>query len=368
MSLHEPPKLTGCGLYPTPLHRLDRLSGELGRDIYVKRDDLTGMGFSGNKLRKLQYLVRDALDKGCTTLLTFGGVQSNHARQTAAVAARYGLKCVLIANLKQDRPPERLSGNLLLDAILGCEVVFMDCMPILRDAGDKTPDQIEEQTAALRRQVADMVIAEREAAGEKVYEIPAGGSTPLGCMGYFYAVKEIMDQLDRQGQKVDYLVCPSGSKGTFAGLWLGAKYFGAPFTVVGACVSPHDEPYREKVCDLIGELAAFCGLEVSVRPEELHICCSEYAGPAYDTPDDDTFAVIRRLARTEGLFVDPCYSGKGFAALLGLIENGTIPPGAGVLFIHTGGLPGLYSAQHLEKFDRDLWQGREHRVITLPAP
>ena len=363
MLLQEPRKLPDCGCFPTPLPRLTRLSRELNCSIFMKRDDLTGVGFSGNKIRKLQYLVQDALDRGCTTLLTYGGVQSNHARQTAAVAARYGLKSVLIATLKEAAPPDFLSGNLLLDAILGCEVIFMDTASIYQNAEDWGPEEIEKAVDDLRCQTAAQIIHEYEARGEKVYEIPAGGSTPLGCMGYFYAVPEIMEQLSAMGQSIDYVICPSGSKGTIAGLWCGARYFNAPFTVVGACVSPHEDSYRRKVCDLIGEISDAYALNLRAVPEELTVYCSEYAGAAYDTPDPATFEAIGRLARTEGLFVDPCYSGKGFAAMLGLVKSGAIPAKANVLYIHTGGLPALYSAQHLEQFNRDLWTGRTHRII-----
>lgn len=363
MSLQEPRKLPDCGCFPTPLHRLNRLSQELNCGIFMKRDDLTGMGFSGNKIRKLQYLVQDALDRGCTTLLTYGGVQSNHARQTAAVAARYGLRSVLVATLKEEAPPAALSGNLLLDAVLNCEVIFMDAAPIFRNAGGRAPDEIEAEVAALRRRVAAEVIRECEARGEKVYEIPAGGSTPLGCLGYFYAVPEIVEQLSALGERVDYVVCPSGSKGTFAGLWCGAKYFGAPFEVVGSCVSPHSGAYREKLSGLIDEISSTYGLGFHAAPEELRVYCSEYAGTAYDVPDSETFQTILYLARTEGLFVDPCYSGKGFTAMVDLIRRGEIPAGSNVLYLHTGGLPALYSAQHLAQFNRDLWAGRTHRVL-----
>lgn len=363
MIVKEPRKLADCGCFPTPLHKLNRLSDELGCHIFLKRDDLTGMGFSGNKIRKLQYLVQEALDQGCTTLLTYGGVQSNHARQMAAVAARYGLKSVLIATLKEPAPPTGLSGNLLLDAILDCDVVFMDTTEIVANKEGKSPDEIEEATAQLRRRVADKVIAEYEARGEKVYEMPAGGSTPLGCMGYFYAIPEIMTQLETMGEKIDYVICSSGSKGTFAGLWAGAQYYKAPFQVVGSCVSSHSDTYRKKVAELIQGISEQYGLGITADPAELKIFCSEYAGVGYDVPDPVTFSTIRRLAMTEGLFVDPCYSGKGFTALLDLVEKGTIPAGSNVLFIHTGGLPALYSAQHLAQFNRDLWSGKEHRVI-----
>lgn len=363
MLLDEPTKLPGCGCFPTPIHRLDNLSKELDCNLFIKRDDLTGLGFSGNKIRKLQYLVREALDKGCTTLLTFGGIQTNHGRQTAAVARKYGLKSIIIASVGEEGMPEELSGNLLLDAILGCEVIFMDTSVAQKKAGGKGPDAVAGEVARLRRKTADLVIAQCEAKGEKVYEIPAGGSTALGCMGYFYAVKEIMDQLAQMDQKIDYLICPSGSKGTFSGLWLGARYFGASFEIIGSCVSPHASVYADATAGFINRVSEQYHLGLGTKAEELKILCSEYSGPAYDTPDSVTFSTIYRLARTEGIFVDPCYSGKGFTAVLKMIESGQIPSGANVMFIHTGGLPGLYSRQHLQRFNEELWHNREHQLI-----
>ena len=366
MKLEEVKKVD-CGCFPTPLHELPRLGKELGCRLFIKRDDLTGLGFSGNKIRKLEYLVKDAMDKGCTTLLTFGGVQTNHGRQTAAVAKKFGMKAVIIVTMGEDGPPEKLSGHLLLDAILDADVIFMDNSSIRKHAAGKSPDDIKAETIKLRRKVADEVIKRYEAQGDKVYEMPAGGSTSLGCMGYFFAIREIMDQLKEMGEKIDYLICPSGSNGTFAGSYLGAKYFNAPFEVIGSCVSPHDPIYLEKMAEFINQTSACYELGVTAKADDLHILCRECAGPAYDVPDDETFETIYRLARTEGLFVDPCYTGKGFTAVLKLIENGRIPQGSNVLFLHTGGLPGLYSEQHLRKFSQDLWEDKKHTIISMEA-
>lgn len=363
MNVFDVQKMENCGCFPTPLHRLDKLSEELGCRILIKRDDLTGLGFSGNKIRKLQYLVHDALAQGCTTLLTFGGIQTNHGRQTAAVACKYGMKSIIIATLDGGEPPQALSGNLLLDAILDCDVRFLDTSCL--DNLGLSADEKKAETVKLRRKAADQVIAEYEAKGEKVYEMPAGGSTPLGALGYFFAVQEIMQQLDAMGEKPEYLVCPSGSNGTYAGLWLGAKYFHAPFQVIGSCVSPHGEVYLEKMAQYINETSAAYDLGITAKPEDLSLLCTECAGPAYDTPDPETFSVIYKLARAEGLFVDPCYTGKGFAGLLHLIKTGKIPAGASVLFLHTGGLPGLYSEHHLNAFTKELWAGREHPVLHV---
>lgn len=355
-------KKVNCGFFPTPLHRLDNLSRELGCGIFMKRDDLTGMGANGNKIRKLEYLVKDALDQGCTTLMTFGGPQTNHGRQTAAVAKKFGMRCIIVATMEESGPNEKLSGNLLLDAILDAEVIFMDTSSIVQTP-DRSPDDVKADKLRMRREVADRIIAECEAKGEKVYEMPAGGSTELGCMGYFFAVKEILDQLGAMDQSIDYLICPSGSNGTYAGLWLGAHYYKAPFEVIGSCVSPHDPVYIEKMAEYINRASAKFELGVHAEPKDIHMLCREYAGPAYDTPDPVTFETIYRLARSEGLFVDPCYTGKGFTAVIKEIENGHIPQGSNVLFVHTGGLPGLYSEQHLTQFSKELWEGREHRVI-----
>ena len=361
MKLSELKKLD-CGFFPTPLHKLENMSRELGCNIFIKRDDLTGIGANGNKIRKLEYLVRDALDNGCTALMTFGGPQTNHGRQTAAVARKFGLKCIIVATMGDNGPNEKLSGNLLLDAILDADIVFMDTSSIDKTPG-RSPDDIKADTLRLRRRVADQLIAEYAAKGEKIYEMPAGGSTEIGCMGYFFAVKEILNQLESMKQSVDYLICPSGSNGTYAGLWLGAQYYKAPFEVIGSCVSPHDPIYVEKMAEYINRTSSRYELDIKAKPENIHLICREYAGPAYDTPDPVTFETIYRLARAEGIFVDPCYTGKGFTAVMKEIENGNIPKGSNVLFVHTGGIPGLYSEQHLAKFNEDLWAGREHRII-----
>lgn len=357
------PKMDGCGCFPTPLHRLDNLSRELGCELLIKRDDLTGLGFSGNKIRKLQYLVCEAKAQGGTALLTFGGVQTNHGRQMAAVAAKYGMKSIIIATVGEDGAPEKLSGNLLLDAILGCDIRFLDTSCL--NGRGLNNDERKAETVKLRRAAADRVIAEYESRGEKVYEMPAGGSTPLGCMGYFFAVPEILQQLKAMGASPEYLICPSGSSGTFAGLWLGAKYYDANFQVIGSCVSPHGEAYRQNMADYINESSRHYSLGITAKPEDLNLLLTECAGTAYDTPDPQTFTTILCLARTEGLFVDPCYTGKGFTAVLKLIETGTIPKGSSVLFLHTGGLPGLYSQQHLDVFSRELWEGQEHPSIEV---
>lgn len=351
-------------ILPTPLHKLDNLSAELKSDVYIKRDDLTGMAFGGNKLRKLDYLVKEAKDAGYTVLMTFGGTQTNHGRQTAAVACKYGMKSIIIANMHDDAPPEALSGNLLLDEILGCDVIFMDMSSINKNKAGKPPHVIKQETAKLRKAVAKKVIEMYEARGEKVYEMPAGGSTTTGVLGYFDCVEEIMEQMKKDDLRIDYVVCSSGSNATYAGLWLGAKYHGAPFKVIGCTVSPYSWQNNVNMAKLINETSERFGLGIHAEPEDVDLR-GDYSGIGYDVPDEKTFASIYRLARSEGIFVDPCYTGKGFTGMLDMIETEDIPAGSNVLFIHTGGVPGLYSQQHVEMFTKQLWEGKEHTIISM---
>lgn len=361
MKLEELAKVN-TGIFPTPLHKLENLSTQLKSNIFIKRDDLSGLGMGGNKLRKLDYLVKEAKDAGYTTLMTFGGVQTNHGRQTAACACKYGMKSIIIANMKSEAPPEKLSGNLLLDAILGCDVIFMDITNITKNSAGKPPHVIKEEISALRKEAAKKVIKMYEEKGEKVYEMPAGGSTPLGCMGYFFAVREIIEQLEAMNQKIDYVLCPSGSMGTFSGLWLGAKYYNAPFKIIGSTVGPYSKEYNVKMANFINKTSEQFELGIKATPDELCVL-GDYWGIEYDIPDSKTYETIYRLARTEGLFVDPTYSGKGFTALLDIIESEKIPAGSDVLFIHTGGTPALWSEHHVEAFTKELWEGKKHIVI-----
>ena len=358
------PLKAAAAILPTPLYKLENLSAQLKSDVYIKRDDMTGMAFGGNKLRKLDYLVQEAKDAGYTTLLTFGGTQTNHGRQTAAVACKYGMKSVIIANMYDDAPPQSLSGNLLLDKILGCDVVFMDMASINRNKENKQPHEIKQEIAKLRKAVAKKVIEMYEAKGEKVYEMPAGGSTTTGVLGYFDCVEEILEQMKQKELKIDYVVCSSGSNATYAGLWLGTKYYHAPFKVIGCTVNAYSWQYNVNMANLINATSDRFDLGVHAEPEDITLL-GDYCGTAYDVPDEKTFENIYRLARSEGLFVDPCYTGKGFTGMMDLIETEKIPAGSNVLFIHTGGTPGLYSAQHVEMFNKQLWENEAHTVISM---
>ncbi len=318
------PRMKEYPLSRTPIHPLKRLSEETGVEILIKRDDLNGFGFGGNKLRKLAYLVEDAREEGATMLLTLGGVQTNHGRMTAAVAAAEGLKCCI---LLMGEEPEEPSGNLILDGMFGADLVYVDPLASLE---------------AVTRQV----VARYEAQGHRVYEIPLGGSNSLGILGYFDAALEIHDQLDRP---VDYLVTAFGSGGTFGGLHLGSRYLGDPFKVLGMNVlyGPLEkEKLLETLMPVMAEADQRFEIGVTLDREDLAITMDTVRG-GYNLPDDRTQTTVLRVARTEGIVLDYCYTGKAFAGLLAMIESGEIPQGSRVLFLHTGGSPGIFSEGHI---------------------
>ncbi len=345
-------KVNTCFL-PTPLHKLENFSKELDNiEVYMKRDDLTGIGMGGNKLRKLDYIVKKALDEGCTTLLTYGGVQTNHGRLTAAAAARFGMKSIIMC---YGTPPEEMSGNLVLDRILDSEVIFMDTSEIRAKMEEMEYEEIVAAYKNLKKSSTDDVIAQRESIGEKVYLVPIGGHSPEGVMGYFDAVEEIRKQEQEMGVEFDHVVVGNGSGGTYAGLLLGKEYHKAPWNILASNISPKQEREMDELVDFCNEVSEQFEMEVKIQKEDVHYS-NEYTGIAYNVPDEPTRQVISRLAKSEGIFVDPCYTGKSFSGLLGFIEEGLIKPGEKVLFIHTGGLPGIWTQEHEVGFNEDLWK------------
>ena len=302
------------GIFPTPVHRLDRISEILGTNVYIKRDDLTGLGLGGNKVRKLEYLLADAREQGAEIVFTTGGAQSNHAMLTAAAAGKTGMKPILI--LKK-RGVTACEGNQLLEALMGTDVRFMD-----------TDDY-----ADIYREM-DRVGKE---SGKPYYKIPCGGSNALGSLGYVECAREIRDQ----GRHFDYLICAEGSGGTMAGLALGARLF-LPETRVCSMMVDTD-PFDVITPRLMKEAAALleADIEVDDRNYELRDMC----GPGYALASEEGNAAIRLMAETEGLFLDPVYTGKAFAGLLALAKEGRFRPEDNILFIHTGGAGGLFAVK-----------------------
>jgi L-cysteate sulfo-lyase len=305
---------------PTPITEMERLSELLGGPrIFVKRDDQTGLATGGNKARKLEFLIADALAEGADTVLTVGGPQSNHARQTAAAAAMYGLRSVLVL---AGSSPSEWNGNLLLDDLLGAEV---------RWAGDE----------ALEKAMMDAA-SEVKRAGHTPYLIPLGGSTPVGVTGYVAAMEELMGQLGDLDLDVDAIVMPTGSGGTQAGMLVGAKALGFGGQIVGISVFADGETVRATLRELVPSTAEFLGLDVSFDDKEL-IVHDDYLGEGYGVLGDSERQAIRLVARSEALLLDPVYTGRAMAGFLDLIEKGVFHSGQTILFWHTGGAVALFA-------------------------
>lgn len=314
---------------PTPLHRLDRLGAALGGvDLWIKRDDLTGLEGGGNKSRKLEFLVGDALAQGADTLATIGAIQSNHTRQTAAAAARTGLKAALLhcAWTRDAGPFYRQVGNILLSSLFGAELYV-----------DEQPRPIEDQTPL------DDFVAHLRAEGRRPYLIPGGASEhPLGSLGYVVCAAEIARQAgDRQ---FDFVVHCTGSGSTQAGLLAGFTALGAQTRVIG--VSDDDETAIKtaRVRDLADATLALLGLGTRLGPDAVEIIAS--ATSPYGVPDVAVLDAVWLLGRTEGLVADPVYEGRAVAGLRQLVDAGRFPTGARILLMHLGGTPAIHGYSH----------------------
>jgi D-cysteine desulfhydrase len=312
---------------PTPIERLSHLSAHLGGpEIWIKRDDLTGLTGGGNKTRKLEFLVADALAQGADTLITQGAVQSNHCRLTLAAAVREGLKCrlVLEQRVAGSYRPDASGNNFLFD-LLGVEQVTVV------DGG-------ADMEAAMRK-VADDLAAE----GRRGYIIPGGGSNPLGALGYVACAEEILAQSFDMGLRLDHVVCASGSAGTHAGLLVGFLGCNAALPLTGINVRRPQVEQEGNVHRLAERTAALLGLPAT--PREAVVALDRWVGPGYSLPTAEMVEAVRLLARLDGVLLDPVYTGKAMAGLIGLVREGAFKPGERVLFVHTGGSPALYAYQ-----------------------
>ncbi len=302
---------------PTPVLRLERLSQGLGGPIiFVKRDDLTGLAGGGNKTRKLEFLVAAAMARGADTLITVGNVQSNHCCQTAAAAARTGLRCILV--LRGD-PPASVTGNLLLDRLLGAEV---------RYSGQRT-----------REEVMDEVVAEERERGGSPYPIPLGGSTPLGAIGYALAFQELREQVD---VRFDRIVFASSSGGTHAGLIAGAHITGYTGEVLGISIDAPLHDLQAMVAPIATGALEHLGISAAIGAEEV-IANADYLGAGYGVMGETELEVIRLFARVEGILLDPVYTGRAAGGMIDMIRRGTIGRDETILFWHTGGVPALWA-------------------------
>lgn len=323
------------GFYPTKLHRLERLSRELGVDLWIKREDLSGVSlFGGNKVRKLQYLMKDAIEQGCDTVFTYGATQSNHVMQTATAARLCGLRPVLYLGAIVEPKPGDARANFLLDKILGAEI------HVLPSLGRSTRETME-----ANRPLFDEHIRRLAAEGHKVYDIPVGGSTPRGAAGFAECFVELMEQSAALALKPDYLCLATGSGGTLAGLAAGRAMTGASDVSIRGYTVGRKDPgsYPAGIARLASDVLALLGLpEKKVQPGDFTVRF-DFFKPGYEHPSPAANADIRLLARTEGIFTDPVYTGKGFHGMLEDIRSGAIPKGSTVVFLHTGGATALFS-------------------------
>ena len=317
--------LVVLGHWPTPLERCDRLREMLvGPTIWIKRDDCTGLGGGGNKTRKLEYLLGQALAEGADSVVTFGALQSNHARQTAAACARLGLRCDLILTRMVARDDDHYlrSGNVLLDHLFGASLHMAD------DA--------EAATECYRR----LAVA-ASAGGRRVFAIPAGGSNATGLLGYVHGAMELAAQARERGFAIDRIVVAASTAGTAAGLVLGAALSGIDAVVDAICVYKDAATTTAEIRRLVVEGAARLGC--AAPGEERWTVTDAFFGPGYGVPTPEMLRAVSLFARTEGVLLDPVYTGKAAAALIDVMERGELAADRNIVFLHTGGAPGLFA-------------------------
>ena len=308
---------------PTPIETLPRLSEALGGPrLLIKRDDQTGLAFGGNKTRKLEFLVAEARNQGAKTLISGGALQSNHCRQTAAAAARFGFKCILV--LTGEKPPLP-SANLLLDELFGAEIVHV--------AERKHRDRILQETF-------DHAAKE----GMKPYLVPYGGSSPTGALGYAFAMKEFMDQ----NGNADWIVFATSSGGTQAGLLLGQRVFGYKGQLLGISIDESEEWLKNHVSELASATSSKLGKHIKFTPGEV-LANANYCSAGYGVLTRQEREAIRLFATYEGLLLDPVYTGRAAAGMIDLIRKGFFKKDETLLFLHTGGQPALFAEQYANK-------------------
>jgi D-cysteine desulfhydrase family pyridoxal phosphate-dependent enzyme len=306
---------------PTPIESLPRLTATLrGPHIWVKRDDLTGLAFGGNKTRKLEFVIAEAQANGAQTLITVGAIQSNHCRQTAALAARFGLKCILVLS---GEVPASFSGNLMLDRLFGAEIIWTT-----------NKDRENDLQRAFEKAWED---------GKRPYLIPLGASNVTGSIAYVYAFEEAVSQ----GLNPDWIVLASSSCGTQAGLVLGAKRSGWSGHILGISIDHSKIAMQEKISALASQASERLGNRLSFTPEEI-LVNDDYLGMGYGVLGDNEINAIRLFAQSEGLLLDPVYTGKAAAGLIDLIEKGFFKEDETVLFWHTGGTPALFADSYIK--------------------
>ena len=315
---------------PTKIEKLERLTKKLnGPNIYIKRDDETGFEVSGNKIRKLEYSFKEAIDKGCDLFITCGGIQSNHCRAVTAFAARLGLKTVLLLNGSQNN---ETAGNLFINKLLGADIHYVT----------------DEDFKNKRGEIMESLKVEYEAKGFKPYLIPVGASNGIGSFGYYEAMLEIADQEKELGINFDHIVLSVGSGGTYGGLFLGSKILKHKANIYGINITDNAEYFQNEIYKIVHESLGYLDIQLEFEKNDIKII-DGYVGGGYAISSLEEREFIKDFARLEGILLDPVYTGKGMFALDQEIINGRFKKDENVLFIHTGGAFGLFA--YKDKFD-----------------
>ena len=316
--------------YPTPLEHLPRLSAQLKREVFLKRDDVLGPGLGGNKTRKLEYLLADAQQRGSRKVVTFGGLQSNHARLTVAAARKLGLEPHLFYFEKRPRP---FTGNLLLNELMGAHMHFIPF------GGGGDGSMTIEVTNRLVHLLAWLRLGRH-------YFIPVGGYSWRGCLGYVRSAVEIDSQARALGIENAHLVLAAGTGGTLAGLLAGLMLMGSSISLLGIDIGVLWKDFPVSLAHITGEICKRLGENRVFAASDIPLMERMYAAPRYGVPSEACREAIQRLARTEGILLDPVYTGKAFAGMLDLIEKGKLGSNEPIIFLHTGGLPALFALEN----------------------
>ena len=314
---------------PTPLEYLENLTNHLGcPQIYIKRDDCTGLAFGGNKSRKLEFLIGDAVENNADVVITAGAVQSNHCRQTAAAATKFGMECIIVAKPSWSK---EYNGNLFLDELLGARLVLIEDDEEALDQGGKLSmeDTIENLMVDLKKE------------GKNPYYIPVGGSNSIGSLGYISMTMEMISQANEMGIEIGSMVAASGSGGTQTGMILGSDVEKSGIQAVGMGISSDASVVIPKLTELCNQTSDYYGLGLNYEEKDI-IFNDNYIGEGYGIPSEEMIEAVKLLARKEGIILDPVYSGKAFAGMVDLIKKGYFDKSKAVVFIHTGGTPALF--------------------------
>lgn len=320
---------------PTPIEYLSNISSDLGIELYIKRDDLTPLAMGGNKLRKLEYLIKDAQNQGATLLLTVGGVQTNHGRLTCAAANKCGMKGAIVS---VGEYPGELSANLLLDGMMGSDVWI------------KTPDGVHSADELTDITVKE-VTAHYEAQGEKVYFIPMGGSNEIGALGYYECALEIAEQVANTPLEGARIIDTVGSMGTYMGLFAAIANEKLPLRLTGISIMPQDDIYATAENYYSRVKNAF-GLPYDACRSDFDLT-TDYDMGAYNNPSKEVRDAVYYMAEKEAIILDPCYTGKAFAGVLQMVKSGIIAQGEKVIFLHTGGSPGITTPHHRVEIEKE---------------